>query len=63
METETKIERPAVEIVAPDGTVVYRVLIERDRYLAARYKGRVYPALGGIRGPMWMSTAWGSTKA
>jgi len=50
-------------IKAPDGSQVFRVLLYRDRWIGARWKGRVYPVLGGIRGPMWMSIAWGSTKA
>ena len=51
------------EITAPDGSIVYRRLIHRAGWVAARWKGRVYPVLGGIRGPLWMSTAWGSTKS
>jgi len=51
------------EMAAPDGTIIYRCIIHRSGWFAARWKGRIYPVMGGIRGPLWMTTAWGSSKA
>ena len=54
--------KAAYEMKAPDGTTVYRVPFSCGGRAHARYKGRVYPILGGIRGPFFMSDSWGSWK-
>jgi len=51
------------EMKAPDGSVIHRCVIQRAGWYAARWKGKIYPVLGGIRGPLWLSTSWGTTKA
>lgn len=51
------------EMRAPDGSIVYRRVLRRSGWFAARWRGRYCPVLGGVRGPLWMSTAWGSSKA
>jgi len=58
-----KSQNTALEMKASDGTLIYRVPIYHSGWVAARWKGRTYPVLGGIRGPLWLSVAWGSSKA
>jgi expansin (peptidoglycan-binding protein) len=48
----------AYEMTAPDGTTIYRVPQRRSGWWAAQYRGKFFPILGGIRGPLWLSIAW-----
>ena len=52
-----KSQNTALEMKASDGTLIYRVPIYHSGWVAARWKGRTYPVLGGIRGPLWLSVA------
>ena len=52
----------ALEMRAPDGTLIERVPFWCGGW-RARWQGRSYPILGGIRGPLFLTGAWGAWGA